>query len=340
MPTHRRGFTLIELLVVVAIIGVLVGLLLPAVQKVREAASAVRCQNNLKQVALATTDYHDVYGAYPPARIADAPAPPPSHSPIPTTVPPPHTAPLDDGYATWLVRILPFIEQANAHARWDLTAPYAGQPAEVRSHVVPAYLCPSRRGPDQAVGETTIGAPIVLPCGCQFPGLPIPGGAVTDYAGNMGDLSAGASGLPSDFYWGGNGTGVIITSRGVFEGRARAWLDKVRIADITDGTSNTVLVGELHVPRGRLSAVPENGPAYDGARFYYSARVGGPGVPLAAGPDDDVLGMGLFAFGSWHAGVCHFAFADGRVVAVRTTISTDVLSRLCNRQDGQPVPDF
>lgn len=63
-------------------------------------------------------------------------------------------------------------------------------------------------------------------------------------------------------------------------------------------------------------------------------------MPLAQGPDDDVMGMGLFAFGSWHSGVCHFAFADGRVVAVRNSVSTQVLERLCNCGDGQVVGDY
>jgi prepilin-type processing-associated H-X9-DG protein len=109
---------------------------------------------------------------------------------------------------------------------------------------------------------------------------------------------------------------------------------------VTDGTAATFLVGELHVPRGKLAAVPDNGPAYDGSRFYNMSRVAGPGVPLAAGPDDDVFGMGLYAFGSWHPGVVNFAFTDGHVTAVRTAVSTEVLERLAHRADGRPVPDF
>jgi prepilin-type N-terminal cleavage/methylation domain-containing protein/prepilin-type processing-associated H-X9-DG protein len=329
MSTRSRGFTLIELLVVIAIIAILIGLLVPAVQKVREAATRVACQNNLKQLAIAAVNHHDAHEAFPPARLAFRPG----------EVPPFATSANLD-YPTWLVRVLPFLERGPEFASWDLNMPYSRHSDQARAAVVSTYLCPARRGVGKAVTDPGLGPPVVLPCGCMFPGQMIAGGAVADYAANLGDLSPGSSGLPTDFYWGGNGTGVMISCRPKDGGRSQDWMDKVRFGDIKDGTSNTVLIGEMHVPRSKLAVVPENGPAYDGSRFYNAARVGGLGVPLATGPDDDVNGMGLFAFGSWHAGVCHFAFADGRVTGVRTSISTDTLSRLCNRADGQPLPEY
>src|SRR5437879_1388776 len=93
--TLRRGFTLIELLVVIAIIAVLVGLLLPAVQKVRESANRTQCANNLKQIGLAFHNYHDAYSALPPARLDY------------------------DGGVSWAVLIMPFIEQGSAYNQWD-----------------------------------------------------------------------------------------------------------------------------------------------------------------------------------------------------------------------------
>jgi prepilin-type N-terminal cleavage/methylation domain-containing protein len=120
-PGRRRaGFTLIEMLVVIAIISILVGLLLPAVQKAREAASRLSCLNNLKQLNLALHLYHDDYGTLPQARVG------PQH-------------------ATWAVLILPYIEQQNLHRQWQLDRTYYQQSDTARLTQVPLFFCPSRR---------------------------------------------------------------------------------------------------------------------------------------------------------------------------------------------------
>jgi prepilin-type N-terminal cleavage/methylation domain-containing protein len=328
-----QGFTLLELLVAIAIIGVLVGLLLPAVQKAREAANRSRCQNNLKQLALATIHFHDSEGAYPPGRVENS-----TTSSLSSKLPPPggYTAgAVLFGSPTWLVRVLPYLEQQPAYSRWNLMQTFQEHPEAARNQVVGTYLCPSRRGADNATAPTMQIGGVTLPCGCGFPGETVTGGATADYGGNIGDLSPGSSGLPTDFQFAGRGTGVIITSHGRDD--SSDWLDKLRVANIADGTSNTILIGEMHVQRGRLNSAPDNGAAYDGSRFNNSMRVGGVGVPLGNGPDDDAFGMGTFAFGSWHAGICPFAFADGRVVNVRVSINSVMLERLCNRADGLTV---
>ena len=328
----RAGFTLIELLVVIAVVAVLVSLLLPAVQQAREAARRGQCQNNLKQLGLATALFADSRGALPPARIVQRPVP----------GEPPERRCGGDG-PSWLVRLLPYLEQRAAAQRWDLSAPYAAQPEEVRTLVLNTLVCPSRRGVDAARIADGVGPDRTLSCGCKFPGRKIAGGATTDYAGNQGDLSPGSAGLPTDFYWGGNGTGAIISSRGdCVAGRPDAgrWIDRVTLAAVRDGLTNTVLAGERHVQDRNLGDAEGDGSAFDGSRFYTSARVGGAGVPLASGPDDDVLGLDLFAFGSAHPQAVHFVLGDGSVRPVSVSIDSVTLGRACNRRDGESLGEY
>jgi prepilin-type N-terminal cleavage/methylation domain-containing protein len=122
---QRSGFTLIELLVVIAIIAILIALLVPAVQKVREAAARTQCQNNLKQMILGVHGFHDVYRKIVPSRLADP-------------------------FATWYVMLLPHIEQQALYKEWDLTKNYYNQALtfDVTAQV-PIYLCPARRRPPQ-----------------------------------------------------------------------------------------------------------------------------------------------------------------------------------------------
>lgn len=335
---RTRGFTLVELLVVIAIIGLLVGLLLPAVQAARESSRRMACQNNLKQISLATVMFHDTHDAYPPARIVLRPGfgdPPEMWC--------------GGKHTSWFVRILPFLEQTNAYEEWDVRVPFNEQKVDARKHVVSTYICPSRRSAAEAFMPDSVEPPVTLTCGCDFPSRFIAAGATGDYGGNHGDLSPGSSGAFTDFYWGGNGTGVINSSRGfcdmvgwTYNGSnyppvKANWIDRVDHAAITDGTSNTFLVGEMHIKPGQLNSVPFNSPIYDGSRFYSMSRVGGHGVPLATSPNDDVFGLSLYAFGSWHSGICQFAMVDGSVQSVSVGIDSETLSRVCNKADAETV---
>ena len=329
--SRRRGFTLVELLVVIAIIGVLVGLLLPAVQAARESARAMQCKNNLHQISLATSMFHDSLGAFPPARYQPRPDATPDRA-------------CGGNETTWLVRIMPFMEQRTAEGRWDYSKSYADHSSDVREFTLANYCCPSRRSPSDAIGTGLIAGTsttwITLPCGCRVPltstGSQSVSGAVGDYGGNHGDLSPGSSGLPGDFYYGGNGSGVIISSHGrCNSGIPLDWADKIRMKDIRDGLSNTVLVGEMHVPIGKLGKSPEDAFIFNGDNVFNSTRVGGPTVPIVQNNRDE--GNGLVSWGSWHLGVCHFALADGSVRGISKSIDTETLGNLCNRYDGNVV---
>ncbi len=323
----RRGFTLVELLVVIAIIGLLVALLLPAVQMAREAARATTCKNHLRQVALGTELFYDANQAYPPGRIAPRPLDVDELS-------------CGGAEASWMVRILPFVERGAIYDRWDVEGKWYEQPQEVLRDVVPFYLCPSRRSPGDALGMRNIGGNSggTLPCGCPMP--PVDGsgadvlGALGDYAGNLGDLSPGAMGLPTDFYHGGNGTGILVASRSrCIDGRPSSWIDRITHAQVSDGLSNTILVGEKHIALRNLKLFPEDSPIWDGDHFAASMRVGGLGQGLARGPYD--LNAGFLAFGSAHPTVVHFAMGDASVRAVRNDIDNLVLGNLTHRGNGE-----
>src|SRR5687767_12301195 len=121
----RGGFTLVELLVVIAIIGVLVALLLPAVQAAREAARRSQCVNNLKQIGLAVHNYHDSSKGLPPSSMGGR------------------------GAVTWMIYILPAMEQTAGFDLWDVEQSYYSASQTARELQIPAYYCPTRRGPPQ-----------------------------------------------------------------------------------------------------------------------------------------------------------------------------------------------
>src|SRR5579884_4227529 len=213
----RRAFTLIELLVVIAIIGVLMGLLLPAVQKIRETANRMSCSNNLKQIGLALHHYHDVYGVLPPGYVY-VPAPPTQgggggqgfilHRP------PPQTFAVSNapgwGWATYL---LPYLEQAPLYSQINLTLPVESPSNNAtRQTQVRIYMCPS----DRDTGVFTV---------LNSKNLPLADAATISYAACSGGVL--------------DPVAAVDTGNGLFFRNS-----KIHFRDITDGLTNTIAIGE------------------------------------------------------------------------------------------------
>jgi prepilin-type N-terminal cleavage/methylation domain-containing protein/prepilin-type processing-associated H-X9-DG protein len=320
----RAGFTLVELLVVIAIIGVLVALLLPAVQAAREASRRSSCQNNLKQIAIATHNFHDVYNNLPPLRVAN-------------------------NQATWFVLIMPYMEQGNIERLWTFSALYSSTTnAPGRALQVKSYYCPSRRGPqanpnisqqeDVRPGDNGPPPDFTGPfTDARFAGTNNPPGALGDYAGNAGNVF-GWPFAPTSVDWSSiRGNGTIIQGQLV----GTQWTSNCAFRMITDGLSNTYLAGEKHVPIGMFGrAKVGDGSIYNGVWTTYSGRLAGPEDPPAKGPKDvtaSLNGDAFYArkFGSYHPGVTQFAFCDGSVRATRITINLENYRRLAVRHDGE-----
>ena len=299
MHHQRSAFTLVELLVTIAIIGVLVGMLLPAVQNVREAARKTQCLNNLRQIGVATHHYEGAISRFPPSRPAD-------------------------GFLTWPVLLMQYMEHENLARRFDLKALYADQDPDVLTESVPIMLCPSRRAGamlsiDEKDGRLT--------------------GAVGDYAGN-----AGSHLHHSSFDW------ALFTEPvdGVFNSGFKRdnpvsnskltepIKGRYGFKDLTDGSSNTIFFGEKYVNQDRLgqSGGYGDGSIYNGDEPATFMRLGGGYLELAKSPTVDVM-VGLTPlFGSAHIGSVNFVFGDASVHEVSVDVDAETLFQLCSRNDG------
>lgn len=218
---QKLAFTLVELLVVIAIIGVMVGLLLPAVQAARESARRMQCMNNLKQIGLAVHNYHDVYNRFPPGGPGTG------------------VHPNNDGYrvSAW-VRILPYLEQQALYDQVNLTGPSRHVPdsllpdgERVRHKQLPAMICPTDDHPpfSPAAGDERW--------------------AKGNYPASVGSQrSDGSCGSPNnvfaEFLPGGNATWGNVTDARRISGIINYYGAHIRIADVRGGTSNTLMAGE------------------------------------------------------------------------------------------------
>ena len=339
-----RGFTLIELLVVIAIIAILIALLLPAVQQAREAARRTQCKNNLKQMGIAFHSYHDVYNQFPKPAI------------IGLTV---SSGLVAHQGVSWATQLLPFLDQAPLFNLYDTS----------RSHVTPintpatetiltAFLCPSTPRSANTV-EYTIPAGTALDA--SFP----PTGAAWTFRGGASDYAT-LNGVRGGFASAAEPSGVTGNRDGWGTWSIRA-LDipfadggnGCRIRDITDGTSNTIQIGEVANRNelwrnGKVIPLPDpeaiaqsltgggawadvfNGELWVEGRLYDGTNPTGQGGPCAINCSN-FRGAGMY---SWHTGGAQVLLCDGSSRFISENVAQSVLAALITRAKGEVIGEF
>ncbi len=319
----RLGFTLVELLVVVTIIGILIALLLPAVQAAREAARMLQCQHNLKQLGLACLNLeehqkHFPAGGFGYRYIGDPNLPPDKCQP-----------------GGWIFNILPYMEQQALH---DLGLGLSGTAksaalAQMNATPLTTLICPTRR-----TVRTYPAKSVSYPMNANSSTLV----AKNDYAANGGDGPwSDDMGQP----WGGVATTAVTLETGVIYERT-----VIKAADITDGLSNTLLLGEKYMRADWYEIANEDGDdqsAYVGYDYDVNRWTGihttppstsAPEGTLAGIPLQDIPGVEqVLNFGSPHSTGCNFVFCDGSGRPISYAINAEVYRRLGNRKDGLTI---
>ncbi len=334
-----RFFALVELLAVIAIIGILVGLLLPAVQTAREAARMSACQNNLKQIGLAVLNFESARNQLPPLQIDTSGYTWPSPVSFNTI-----------GYATLFVHILPFVDAQSVYNNFKIQEPisYWGNAGNdcsnytwlknSKCYVGSTYLCPSRRTS-------------TLPVFNNDKYYPHDYAVVTYRADTQCWLRSGSEQaiMPARPL---NVDTSLRTVGGFIASKTK---------DITDGLSSTLMIGEKHITRVRwvgsahsglndgtslygmkygglngTTASPEGGWVYpQGGELFMARNL--KNHPLGRGEKDvftDMNASGAAQFGSWHPGACNFVLCDGSVVTLSVSIDQTLLEQLAQRKDG------
>jgi prepilin-type N-terminal cleavage/methylation domain-containing protein/prepilin-type processing-associated H-X9-DG protein len=289
---RRKGFTLIELLVVIAIIAILIALLVPAVQKVREAAARTQCNNNLHQIALSAHSFEAAYKRFPSGL----------NFPMALNFP---TAPEPNKYFGLLVALFPYMEKDDLVKALDLTSEYqknTNGPNAVGATPVQSFVCPS---------DSNLPTPPVGQYGTYYFGLSSYGGC------------SGTSATDVD--------GSKMLKNGIFFTNSR-----VRISEVTDGTSNTILLGER--TRDNLST-SSTAQAVGGWAWANKYALEDHTMNTSSGKMEGFLTHDLNDFGSLHGGGvgANFAFADGSVRFIYKTINLVSYQRISTRAGDEVV---
>jgi prepilin-type processing-associated H-X9-DG protein len=303
---------LVELLVVIAIIGILVSLLLPAVQAAREASRRTQCSNNLRQLGVALQNYHDVVKRFPPGSLI-----------------------MNDGYS-WgaQMMLLPYLEKRAAYesvsfkqtgASYEIKALQAAKLPDPTSEPIAVLICPSDpRGFYQLLSGPTGPQPNSGDCGLLYPG---------SYLGVAGDKEGVDPALPINKCWYSSGisdtpqvvNGVVVVGTGLFYD-----FSNVNIASVTDGTSHTMAFGERGISEDYGWGWVLCG-GQECEQYISSQR--GMLYPTKATPYDEKL----LHFWSWHPNGAHFLFVDASVHFLDVSMDYNVFRALSTRAGGEPV---
>jgi prepilin-type N-terminal cleavage/methylation domain-containing protein/prepilin-type processing-associated H-X9-DG protein len=388
--SRRSGFTLIELLVVIAIIGVLIGLLLPAVQKVREAANRTSCINNLHQIALASHNYQSAFKKFPPGMCVSP------NSTDPNVTISPFAPPLGGPYTGVLGFLLPYMEQDNVYAQlkgnpggntaanapignlfdsktvagawaysyppYDFQVPGSFPPGpgpnatgyiHIADSTIKAYLCPSdNAGPGNnnlTLGIIDAAGIYVGPAGASYGGPVTPDHNYVDY---VNDFTGFGREMGRTNYLGVGGAygkvdpGDTVNSQWAPYVGIYTMNSKTAIADIRDGTSNTLAFGEtvtgFHNNGDRDFEVAWLGAGWQGTKsglapiYVYNNPDQGPNG-TNTGPANGSTGGNDYTwrqFSSKHSGLVNFAFADGSVRPIFKTADFDTFIKISGMKDG------
>lgn len=296
-----RGFTLVELLVVIAIIGVLIALLLPAVQQAREAARRMQCSNQLKQIGLAMHNYHDTYKVFPPGSV---------NLDLTTTA--------NKSLTNWAIAILPFLEQTALFDQYNHNVHNThADNQDVLKTILPSMLCPSD------VNSEVLTTPSQLVTFDIAPG---------SYKGNIGRRFRGANGYFDYPPYAGTYTAAERTSIGPLHVSGVNGLSCERFATITDGSTNTLLVGEYHT-----KTKPDCKTFWASSHSFHNLAAAQP-ESYTRIPDWDACYAATGgsqhwkcyrAWGALHAaGTMNFVMCDGSVTSIPQTIDSVIFEGL------------